>query len=338
MKNNPNRQGGSPQVGFFQSKKNLLVGCVTAITAVAFGCVSAFMITAAPESEPVPVQLAEADTPVKLVSPMTAVSKTSTPKSTEADAVTTEVTSEDITVEEDGLPYPESDDEEYEEEIIVVAPSFQATAPEIEQEPETKAVTEPETAPETEPLPQITENGTVAPDLPDGYLADALGVNYTIRTPKYTVTDEELIFVATIIQTEVMGSGSSLYYFDDIPEKYFEMLAVAQCIRNRMESSRFPNSASGVIFQSVTTPSGYTVYQFSPKEKLQQYEPTYEALVAASEVLREGVSPLPTDYYYFCATRICDYFESSNYSALGRNADGSFDKIEGHLTTFYSGN
>ena len=333
MKNNPNSQGGSSATGFANGKKHLIAGFVTAITAVAFGCISAFMITAAPESEPAPVALTEADTPVKLVSPMSATRK----KAAETDAVTVEILPEETPALPEELPVTEAVTEaaDDEEEIIEVAPSFSAAAPaiEFETEPETEPVPE-----ETEPMPQITEQGYVIPELPEGYLADALGVDYTVRMPKYTVTDEEVYLVATIVQTEVMGSGSSLYLFEDIPGKYFEMLAVAQCIRNRMESPRFPSSASDVMFQSVTTPAGYTVYQFSPKEKLQQYEPTYEAIVAASEVLREGVTPLPTNYYYFCATRICDYFESGNYSALGRNADGSFNKREGHLTTFYAGN
>ncbi len=185
----------------------------------------------------------------------------------------------------------------------------------------------------------VDENGFyyVVPEMKTGFLADELGVSYTIQTPKVSVTEEEIILAATIIQLEVMGNGSSLYRFEDYQEKYWEMCAVAQCIRNRAESSRFPNSVEGVILQSTKTASGATLYQFSPADKLAKFTPTEEAVVAAREVLIEGVTVFPSNYYYFCATRIEASFEKNNSFMFAKNADGTIDKIQGHLTTFYPG-
>ena len=177
----------------------------------------------------------------------------------------------------------------------------------------------------------------VVPEMKTGFLADELGVSYTIQTPKLSVTEEEIILAATIIQLEVMGNGSSLYRFEDYGEKYWEMCAVAQCIRNRAESPRFPNSIKGVILQSTKTASGAVLYQFSPADKLARFTPTEEAVVAAREVLTHGVTVFPSNYYYFCATRIEASFEKNNSFMFEKNADGTINKIQAHLTTFYPG-
>ena len=134
-----------------------------------------------------------------------------------------------------------------------------------------------------------------------------------------------------------MGATSSLYKFDDVTEKYWEMLSVAQCIRNRAVSPKFPDSPKKVILQSHTTKSGRVIYQFSPADVLSQHTPTPEAVQAAREVLLDGVTVLPTNYYYFCASRIEKSFESTNDYMLGKNDDGSYIKTVGHLTTFYAG-
>ncbi len=247
--------------------------------------------------------------------------------------------------------------EETEPEIITnYTGNLIADAPEILTEaetnaPETETLIEETTViietstPETEAAniikshSVVDENGFyyVVPEMKTGFLADELCVPYTIQTPKLNVTEEEIILAATIIQLEVMGAGSSLYRFEDYQEKYWEMCAVAQCIRNRAESPRFPNSIEGVILQSTKTASGAVLYQFSPADKLARFTPTEEAVVAAREVLIDGVTVFPSNYYYFCATRIEASFEKNNAFMFEKNADGTIDKIQGHLTTFYPG-
>lgn len=201
-------------------------------------------------------------------------------------------------------------------------------------EPVTEAVTEPVTEPVTETEPAVT---LPLPDPSTGRLVDELGIIHTVEAPGLKVTEEEITLCATIIQLEVMGSGSSLYRFDDVVEKYWEMLSVAQCIRNRVKCSMFPGSVKEVILQNHTTKSGKVIYQFSPADVLGQYTPTAEAVTAAREVLCDGVTVLPANYYYFCASRIESSFEKTNDYMLGKTADGTYDKTVGHLTTFYAG-
>ncbi|MBQ8509907.1 MAG: cell wall hydrolase, partial [Clostridia bacterium] len=160
-------------------------------------------------------------------------------------------------------------------------------------------------------------------------LVDELGMEYVIDKPDFTVSESELIRAATVIQLEVMGDGSELYMFDDVQEKYWEMLAVAQCIRNRVDSKHFsPDTVDGIILQPG---------QFSPAEVLDAYTPTEEALTAAREALVNGVKVVPDNYYYFCATSIEARFERDNDYSLTKKADGTYDKMQGHLTTFYAG-
>ncbi len=210
--------------------------------------------------------------------------------------------------------------------------------------PETEAII-PETAiPETEPpAPETTAPETV-PEPPSLFasgstekLAAKLGVAHTIVPRTQPITEYELILTATVIQLEVMGDGSKLYLFEDVQEKYWEMLSVAQCIRNRSDSKRFPNTPKDVILQSHTNASGTVIYQFSPAEKLAMFTPTAEAITAAREVLVDGVTVLPSNYYYFCASRIESNFEEWNSYGFVKKENGEYDKIQGHLTTFYAG-
>ena len=337
---------------FFNSKRHVAIIALTVISAIVLGCTSAFMITAAPEDTVLPA-LAVNNAASRITSPFAGDSTSLSER--EAVKYFPEASTDISISPEDFITYQTDDEDEY---TTVTAASFAAAAPEIELDytEVTEAVAETtedtvETTPQTEDVeqaetevatPSETEEGevepeVVLPDLPEGFLADQLGVSYSIKKTMYPVTDLEIKYVATIVQLEVMGSGSRLYSFEDIPEKYMEMLCVAQCIRNRMESKRFPNSATDVIFQCGKNGSGKFVYQFYAEDVLSQYEPTYEAYIAAYEVLVSGVTVVPNNYYYFCATRICDYFESTNYSALTRKDDGSFDKFTGHLTTFYGG-
>ena len=315
--------------GFFADKKRTLSAVLTVIFAISFCAVAACIIAAAPRDNDFEPQITAADIPSKVTAPPTD-SDSSLPES------------EQITQE----------DEISSSEVTTHTDNFVLSAPEVTTPVEPAVTAEPETTEAVIDEPEITLPDTsyeeeeltppdgplyVIPELKDGLLVEDLGVAYTKKTPSLQITEEELILAATVVQLEVMGDGSRLYGFEDIPQKYWEMCAVAQCIRNRAESGMFPNTVWDVITQSTTYPNGYTIYQFSPAEKLAMYTPTEDALMAAYEVLIEGVTVVPANYYYFCATYICEYFEEGNAYMFAYNPDGSIVKTEGHLTTFYAG-
>lgn len=209
----------------------------------------------------------------------------------------------------------------------------ETTAEETEAEttvPETTAqeTTAPETtAPETS-APETTKAPEPVKE-PEKLLADEMKVAYKIDKDAVTeATDYEIKLVATVIQLEVMGDGSELEAFEDTSEKYTEMLGVAQCIRNRVRSVRFPSTIKDVILQP---------NQFSPASKLDMYEPTDAAVTAAKEVMLKGVTVFADNYYYFCATMVSSTFESQNATCLTKTQSGTYDKWTGHLTTFYAG-
>lgn len=209
----------------------------------------------------------------------------------------------------------------------------ESTAEETEAEttvPETTAqeTTAPETtAPETT-APETTKAPEPARE-PEKLLADEMKVAYKIDKDAVTeATDYEIKLVATVIQLEVMGDGSELEAFEDTSEKYTEMLGVAQCIRNRVRSVRFPSTIKDVILQP---------NQFSPASKLDMYEPTDAAVTAAKEVMLKGVTVFADNYYYFCATMVSSTFEAQNATCLTKTQSGTYDKWTGHLTTFYAG-
>ena len=196
------------------------------------------------------------------------------------------------------------------------------------QETTAQETVSPETtAPETT-APETTKAPEPAREL-EKLLADEMKVAYKIDKDAVTeATDYEIKLVATVIQLEVMGDGSELEAFEDTSEKYTEMLGVAQCIRNRVRSVRFPSTIKDVILQP---------NQFSPASKLDMYEPTDAAVTAAKEVMLKGVTVFADNYYYFCATMVSSTFEAQNETCLTKTQSGTYDKWTGHLTTFYAG-
>lgn len=210
----------------------------------------------------------------------------------------------------------------------------ETTAAETEAETTVPETTAPETtAPETTAPETTAPETTKAPEParePEKLLADEMKVAYKIDKDAVTeATDYEIKLVATVIQLEVMGDGSELEAFEDTSEKYTEMLGVAQCIRNRVRSVRFPSTIKDVILQP---------NQFSPASKLDMYEPTDAAVTAAKEVMLKGVTVFADNYYYFCATMVSSTFEAQNETCLTKTQSGTYDKWTGHLTTFYAGN
>ena len=209
----------------------------------------------------------------------------------------------------------------------------ETTAAETEAETTVQETVSPETtAPETTAPETTAPETTKAPEPvkePEKLLADEMKVAYKIDKDAVTeATDYEIKLVATVIQLEVMGDGSELGAFEDTSEKYTEMLGVAQCIRNRVRSARFPSTIKDVILQP---------NQFSPASKLDMYEPTDAAVTAAREVMLKGVTVFADNYYYFCATMVSTTFEAQNETCLTKTQGGTYDKWTGHLTTFYAG-
>ncbi len=329
-------------IGFFVNKKRTLSAVLTVIFAITLCAVATCIIAAAPRDNDFEPQITVSDDSEKIAAPETAES-TSLPDSDETTSEADDQTSSSaVSTHTDNIKVdaPETTEEETTAVTEPIVPSDSETTEDIVVEPET---TEEDIATfdtsfeEIEDLTPPDGPLYVIPEMKDGLLADELSVEHTIEDPTFDITDEELILAATVIQLEVMGDGSRLYGFEDIPQKYWEMCAVAQCIRNRVESKSFPSTVKEVITQSTTYPNGYVVYQFSPEEKLDAYTPTEDAIIAAYEVFYKGVSVLPSNYYYFCATYICEYFEESNAYMFSYNEDGSVVKTEGHLTTFYAG-
>ena len=219
---------------------------------------------------------------------------------------------------------------ETEAETTVQETTAQETASPETTAPETAApeTTAPETAAPETTAPETTKAPEPARE-PEKLLADEMKVAYKIDKDAVTeATDYEIKLVATVIQLEVMGDGSELEAFEDTSEKYTEMLGVAQCIRNRVRSVRFPSTIKDVILQP---------NQFSPASKLDMYEPTDAAVTAAREVMLKGVTVFADNYYYFCATMVSSTFEAQNETCLTKTQSGTYDKWTGHLTTFYAG-
>ena len=219
---------------------------------------------------------------------------------------------------------------ETEAETTVQETTAQETASPETVSPETVSpeTTAPETAAPETTAPETTKAPEPARE-PEKLLADEMKVAYKIDKDAVTeATDYEIKLVATVIQLEVMGDGSELEAFEDTSEKYTEMLGVAQCIRNRVRSAKFPSTIKDVILQP---------NQFSPASKLDMYEPTDAAVTAAKEVMLKGVTVFADNYYYFCATMVSSTFESQNATCLTKTQSGTYDKWTGHLTTFYAG-
>ena len=219
---------------------------------------------------------------------------------------------------------------ETEAETTVQETTAQETVSPETTAPETTApeTTVPETAAPETTAPETTKALEPARD-PEKLLADEMKVAYKIDKDAVTeATDYEIKLVATVIQLEVMGDGSELEAFEDTSEKYTEMLGVAQCIRNRVRSAKFPSTIKDVILQP---------NQFSPASKLDMYEPTDAAVTAAKEVMLKGVTVFADNYYYFCATMVSSTFEAQNETCLTKTQSGTYDKWTGHLTTFYAG-
>ena len=92
---------------------------------------------------------------------------------------------------------------------------------------------------------------------------------------------DELLLVAQVVQEESKGSGVEA------------RAAVANVIYNRIASSRFPDSVSGVIFQK----NQFTVAR--DEDKLRAVVPVSKTIEAVNQIFVNGDSFMPEDVLYF---------------------------------------
>ncbi len=182
----------------------------------------------------------------------------------------------------------------------------------------------------------VSGSNAIVPSSGDSLLeADAFGIAYTL-SDKISISDYERRLIAATVQLEVLGKYSTADQFARPDLKYFEMLAVAQIIKNRLKNDRFPSDIETIICASATTANG-TVYQFSTSPYLSTTNPSALAYTAVDEVFEKGINVLPDDYLFFCATWHESAFEVSNRQILKFiGSAGTYDKIVADATTFYA--
>lgn len=158
----------------------------------------------------------------------------------------------------------------------------------------------------------------------------------TVKEP-VDISAAERDMLASALQLEVLGKYSRVDQFENPGLKYYELLAVAQIVRNRLESGMFPDNIEEILYDSHMTQKGM-VYQFSTSPYIKSTKATELAYEAVDEVFSEGVCVLPDDFYYFCASWRESRFEINNRSVLRFLGDaGQYDKIVADATTFYAG-
>ena len=182
----------------------------------------------------------------------------------------------------------------------------------------------------------VSDSAVATPlSLENALEADIFGIAYTLSDP-VEITESEKEMIAATIQLEVLGKYSRADQFENPDLKYYEMLAVAQVIRNRLLSDMFPSDVYSIIHASEEKPTG-RVYQFSTSPYISSTSPSALAYTAVDEVFDHGVSVLPEDYCYFCATWREAAFEINNRAVLKYVGDvEDFDKIVADATTFYA--
>lgn len=115
-------------------------------------------------------------------------------------------------------------------------------------------------------------------------------------------TEDELYLIAQLIYAEGKGGSSDSYE------------ALASVVYNRMQSSRFPDTAEGVCYQS----GQFTVVR---KDSFRSSVPAQKALDAVHTVFVEGKVILPEKVMYFKSSRLSKEWGSSRdyYATIGGN-------------------
>lgn len=116
----------------------------------------------------------------------------------------------------------------------------------------------------------IEQTGTVGP-----ITAKALGMNYLYSSTSQTNSSSDLYLLAKCIYAEARG------------EPYVGQVAVGAVILNRVKSSQFPNTISGVIYQpwaftavhdgQINLEPNNTAYQ-AARDALNGWDPTYGSI------------------------------------------------------------
>ena len=117
--------------------------------------------------------------------------------------------------------------------------------------------------------------------------------SYTVTPGSYS--QEELDLIAKLVHAETGRSSSE------------GCGAVASVVYNRMQSSRFPDTVEGVVYQ----PNQFTVTR--NREKFESIEPAQAAKDAVQKVFVEGVVSLPADVLYFKSARLSQSWGSRSY-------------------------
>ncbi len=152
---------------------------------------------------------------------------------------------------------------------------------------------EPTPEPTSEPAPKPTETPKPTPE-PTPEPAPV-----SVPMPAASLSDE-LYLAAQLVDEEAGADG---------------FLAVANVIFNRVQDSRFPNTITGVVFQSG---------QFTPADEetaLRSVTPSAGALAAVQQIFVDGNCILPPEIVYFrAASRGTAWGKRTYYATIGGNA------------------
>lgn len=143
----------------------------------------------------------------------------------------------------------------------------------------------PTAKPTATPKPTKTPSPTVEPTKQPGSNANG-GVNssdYFSSGGGYSA--DELLLIAQVVQKEAKGT--------DVEAR----AAVANIIYNRLNSSKFPNSVEGVLFQK----NQFTVTR--NEEKLRAVMPISKTVEAVNQIFIGGDMILPDDVLYFRSSK-----------------------------------
>ena len=114
---------------------------------------------------------------------------------------------------------------------------------------------------------------------------------------------DELLLVAQVVQEESKGSGVEA------------RAAVANVIYNRIASSRFPDSVSGVIFQK----NQFTVAR--DEDKLRAVVPVSKTIEAVNQIFVNGDRFMPEDVLYFrSSSKGTSWNKRVYYATFGGNS------------------
>lgn len=161
----------------------------------------------------------------------------------------------------------------------------------------------PTAKPTATPKPTKTPSPTVEPTKQPGSNANG-GVNssdYFSSGGGYSA--DELLLIAQVVQEEAKGT--------DVEAR----AAVANIIYNRLNSSKFPNSVEGVLFQK----NQFTVTR--NEEKLRAVMPISKTIEAVNQIFIGGDMILPDDVLYFrSSSKGTSWNKRVYYATFGGNS------------------